>query len=110
MYPYPYHFNKKYTRSLVVDIRRKYHSIWKQKMKIVIHILFIVMPEIRENIGMKNHHPFHKTNGSISNEGNDLQGEDFIFYSASIVFYSFEFNDYWLRYFDSYVTMLLLYI
>ena len=54
-------------------------------MKIVIYILFIAMPKIRENIGMKNHHPFHKTNVSISNEGKNVQGEDLIFYSASIV-------------------------
>ena len=57
-------------------------------MKIVTYILLIAMPEIRENIGMKNHHPFHKSNVSISNEGNDFPGEDFIFYIASIVFYS----------------------
>ena len=54
-------------------------------MKIVIYILFIAISEIRENIGMKNHHPFHKTNVSISNEGKNVQGEDLIFYSASIV-------------------------
>ena len=61
-------------------------------MKIVIYKLLIAMPEIRENIGMKNHHPFHKTNASISNEEKNVQGEDLIFYSASIVFYSFTYN------------------
>ena len=48
-------------------------------MKIVIYILLIALQEIRGNIGMKNHHPFNKTNVSISNEGNDLQGEDLVF-------------------------------
>ena len=47
------------------------------------------MAEMRENIGMKNHHPLHKTNVSIRNEGKGIQGKDFIF-SASIVFCSFE--------------------
>ena len=56
-------------------------------MKIVIYILLIAMPEIRYNIGIPNNHLFHKTNMTNSNEGKDVQGEDFIFYSASIVFY-----------------------
>ena len=54
-------------------------------MEIAIYILLIVMAEMRENIGMKNHHPLHKTNVSIRNEGKGIQGKDFIF-SASIVF------------------------
>ena len=45
------------------------------------------MTEIRYNIGIPNNHLFHKTNMTNSNEGKDVQGEDFIFYSASIVFY-----------------------
>ena len=56
-------------------------------MKIVIYILLIAMTEIRYNIGIPNNHRFHKTNMTNSNEGKDVQGEDFIFYSASIVFY-----------------------
>ena len=51
-------------------------------MEIAIYILLIVMAEMRENIGMKNHHPLHKTNVSIRNEGKGVQGKDFIF-SAS---------------------------
>ena len=57
-------------------------------MEIAIYILLIVMAEMRENIGMKNHHPLHKTNVSIRNEGKGVQGKVFIF-SASIVFCSF---------------------
>ena len=53
-------------------------------MKIVIYILLIAMTEIRYNIGIPNNHLFHKTNMTNSNEGKDVQGEDFIFYSASI--------------------------
>ena len=57
-------------------------------MEIAIYILLIVMAEMRENIGMKNHHPLHKTNVSIRNEGKGVQGKDFSF-SASIVFCSY---------------------